>query len=89
MNAHQRRVAQRKTLRGFRIRFTAPTTYVIEGGTPPAEDMLPEGVWDDADGTLWVECCGCHQDRQIEPEQLDDKFDARYFFCGGSPWCIP
>lgn len=54
----------------------------------PAEEMLPEGVWDDADGRLWAECCGCRRDREVEREHLD-RFDVRYFFCGGSPHCIP
>ena len=92
MNAHQRRVACRSR-RGLAalIRLADWDYYTQRQNLLAkiiAEDMLPHGVWDDADGRLWAECCGCRRDREIEREHLE-SFDVRYFFCGGSPHCIP
>lgn len=54
----------------------------------PEEKLLPEGIWEYADGKYKAECCRCKDYFEIDyidqvpPEGIDH-------YCGGGPSCCP
>ena len=61
-----------------------------EGWSELHRRVLPEGVEERLDGSLYVNCCRCRYEINVTPEDLDDpRFDPTRMYCFGSPGCVP